>query len=269
MNWGWIPLKAMVFTLLLSCGLAAAPFVAVAQTLLSGGIIESVRIEGAQRIEPATVRSYMRINPGEPFDPERLDASLKSIFSTGLFADVSLARQGNTLIVRVVENPIINLIAFEGNKRIDDETLSGEVQLRSRLVFTRTKVQRDVQRLLEVYRRSGRFAATVEPKVIQLEQNRVNLVFEIDEGPLTRIESILFVGNRAFSDGDLRDEIVSSEHSFFSFLSATDTYDADRIAFDRDLLRQFYRNEGYADFAVLAVVSELVEDRALSRAAIS
>ena len=251
---------AVVLVVCLSA-LVAIDREAFAQSLLEGGTIEAIRVEGTQRIEPATVRSYMRVNPGEPFDPERLDASLKNIFSTGLFADVALSRDGNDLVVTVVENPIISQIAFEGNDRIDDETLENEIQLRSRLVFTRTKVQQDVQRVLDIYRRSGRFAATVEPKVIQLEQNRVNLVFEVDEGPLTKIEGINFVGNKVFDDSDLEGEIASAEYSFWNFLTTTDTYDPDRLAFDRDLLLRFYRKEGYADFAVLSVVAELTEDR--------
>ena len=127
----------------------------------------------------------MRVNPGDRFDPARLDRSLKNLFSSGLFADVTLRQEGETLVVTVVENPIVNRIAFEGNDRLDDETLSTEITLRPRVVFTRTKVQSDVQRLLEIYRRSGRYAATVEPKVIQLSQNRIDLVFEVGEGPLT------------------------------------------------------------------------------------
>ena len=232
-----------------------------AQTLVDGGRIEAIRIDGAQRIEPATVRSYMRINPGEEFDAAKLDDSLKSIFRTGLFADVTLSREGNILVVRVVENPIISQVAFEGNQRIDDDILGNEVQLRSRLVFTRAKAQQDTLRILDVYRRSGRFAATVEPKVIQLDQNRVNVVFEIDEGPPTLLRSINFIGNRAFSDSNLRDEITSAEYSFWNFLTTTDTYDPDRLAFDQDLLRRFYRNEGFADFTVLSAVAELTEDR--------
>ncbi len=161
----------------------------------------------------------------------------------------------------MVENPIINRIAFEGNDRLDDETLSAEVTLRPRVVFTRTKVQNDTQRLLEIYRRSGRFAATVEPKVIQLPQNRVDLVFEISEGPVTRIESINFIGNRVFSDSDLRDEITTSETAFWNIFSTTDTYDPDRLTFDRELLRRFYLNEGYADFRVVSVVAELLPER--------
>lgn len=240
---------------------AAGPRPAIAQSTLSGGIIQEIRVEGTQRIEPETVRSYMRVNPGDAFDPVRLDRSLKNIFSTGLFADVTLRRDGNALIVSVVENPIINRIAFEGNDRLDDETLGGEVGLRPRVVFTRTKAQSDTQRLLEVYRRAGRYAATVEPKVIQLSQNRVDLVFEINEGPVTEIRSINFIGNKVFSDSSLRDEITTTETAFWRILSSTDTYDPDRLTFDRELLRRFYLEEGYADFGVLSVVAELLPDR--------
>jgi outer membrane protein insertion porin family len=228
---------------------------------MSGGIIREIRVEGVQRIEPDTVRSYMRVNPGDPFDPLRLDRSLKNLFSTGLFADVTLRREGDALIVSVVENPIINRISFEGNDRLKDEDLSGEVTLRPRVVFTRTKAQNDTRRLLEIYRRSGRYAATVEPKVIQLPQNRVDLVFEINEGPLTTIQSINFIGNRVFSDSSLRDEITTTETAFWLIFSSTDTYDPDRLTFDRELLRRFYLKEGYADFRVVSVVAELLPDK--------
>ncbi len=240
---------------------SAPSLTAEAQSILSGGIIEEIRIEGAQRVDATTVRSYMRVNPGEPFDPVKIDSSLKSLFATGLFADVTLRRKGNALIVVVTENPIINQIGFEGNLRIDDEILDAEVELRPRVVFTRTKVQGDLQRILELYRRQGRFAATVDAKVIQLEQNRVDLVFEINEGPTTRIQSINFIGNREFSDGNLRDEIATSETAFWRFLSSTDTFDPDRLTFDRELLRRFYLQEGYADFQILSVVAELTPDR--------
>jgi outer membrane protein insertion porin family len=234
---------------------------AEAQSILAGGMIEEIRIEGAQRVDATTVRSYMRVNPGEPFDPVKIDSSLKSLFATGLFADVTLRREGSALIVVVTENPIINQIGFEGNLRIDDEILDAEVELRPRVVFTRTKVQSDLQRILELYRRQGRFAATVDAKVIQLEQNRVDLVFEINEGPTTKIQSINFIGNREFSDGSLRDEIATSETAFWRFLSTTDTFDPDRLTFDRELLRRFYLKEGYADFQILSVVAELTPDR--------
>ncbi|MFQ6017218.1 MAG: outer membrane protein assembly factor BamA [Kiloniellaceae bacterium] len=251
---------AVALSACLGAGLGA-PSPAAAQSIMSGGIIDEIRVEGNQRIEPETVLSYMRVNPGDPFDPVRLDKSLKNVFATGLFADVTLRREGNVLIVSVVENPIVNRIAFEGNDRLDDETLAGELALRPRFVFTRTKVQRDAQRLLEIYRRSGRYAATVEPKVIQLPQNRVDLVFEINEGPKTRINSVNFIGNRAFSDGRLRDEILTREWAFWRIFTTTDTYDPDRLTLDRDLLRRFYLEEGYADFRVVSVVAELMPDR--------
>lgn len=239
--------------------LASSP--TAAQSIMQGGLIEEIRIDGAQRIDPQTVRSYMLVDPGDQFDPLRLDESLKAIFDTGLFADVTLRRERNTLVVEVVENPIINRIAFEGNDAIDDDQLEGEVELRPRIVYTRTRVQNDVQRLLDLYRRNGRFAARIDPKIIELPQNRVDLVFEINEGEVTGIKSVNFIGNRAFSDSSLRGEISTSESAWYRFLSTDDTYDPDRLNFDRELLRRFYLSEGYADFRVLSVVAELDDDR--------
>jgi len=255
-------LLVVALAYLLSCtAWLSLPESGIAQSILAGGQIESIRVEGTQRIEAATVRSYMRVNPGDPFDPVRLDDSLKNLFATGLFADVRLARDGNVLVIVVDENPIVNRIAFEGNQRIDDDTLQQEIELRPRVVFTRTKVQSDTNRILEIYRRSGRFAATVEPKVIQLEQNRVDLAFEINEGPVTSIRSVNFIGNQEFSDSTLRDEVTTVEASFWNFFTTSDTYDPDRLTFDRELLRRFYLNEGYADFRVVAVVAELTPDQ--------
>jgi outer membrane protein insertion porin family len=234
--------------------------VAAAQTapsVVGGGTIESIRIEGNERIEQETVLSYFGVRPGDSFDPEKIDAGLKSLFATGLFRDVTIRREDGTLVISLVENPIINRIAFEGNRRIDDEDLSAELQLRPRVVFTETRVQNDVQRILDIYRRSGRFAATIEPKIIQLEQNRVDLVFEIDEGPLTGVKAIDFIGNKAFGDGDLRDVITTTESAWYRFLSNTDNYDPDRLAADQDLIRRFYLSEGYADFRILSAVAEL------------
>ncbi len=259
-------LLVVALAYLLSCAAIlpltqAAQAQAQSQSILSGGRIADIRVEGTQRIESATVRSYMRVNPGDPFDPVRLDDSLKNLFATGLFADVRLERDGDILVVIVDENPIVNRIAFEGNQRIEDDTLAQEIELRPRVVFTRTKVQSDTDRILEIYRRSGRFAATVEPKVIQLEQNRVDLAFEINEGPLTSIRSINFIGNREFSDSTLREQVTTIEASFWNFFSTADTYDPDRLTFDRELLRRFYLNAGYADFRVVSVVAELTPDQ--------
>jgi outer membrane protein insertion porin family len=239
---------------------AVAPWEATAQ-VPSGGKISEIRIEGAQRVEPETVRSYLAVQPGDPFDTERVDKSLKALFATGLFADVTLRREGDALIVHVVENPIINRIAFEGNRKLSDETLNQEVQLKPRTVYTRTKVQSDVKRILDLYRRNSRFAATVEPKVIPLEQNRVDLVFEIDEGPTTGIRSINFVGNHIFPGSKLREVIQTRETRWYRFFSTDDNYDPDRLTYDRELLRKFYLSEGYADFRVVSAVAELTPER--------
>ena len=193
-----------------------------------GGTIQEIRVEGTERIEPETVRSYLSVAPGDQFNNAKLDQSLKSLFATGLFADVSLARDADALIVRVVENPIINRVAFEGNHHFDDKKLGDEVQLKARSVYTRTRVQADVKRLLDLYRRSGRFAATVEPKVIQQPQNRVDLVFEITEGKSTDIDSINFVGNKVFDNADLEEVISTKQSRWYRFLSSDDTYDPDR-----------------------------------------
>ena len=229
--------------------------------LPTGGTISDIRIEGLQRIEPETIRSYLLVQKGDSWDPERIDGSLKALFATGLFADVKLDRQGNTLVINVVENPIINRIAFEGNSKLSDKDLNSEIQLRPRVVYTRTRVQNDVKRILDLYRRHERFAATVEPQVIQLSENRVDLVFEINEGPTTGVRSINFVGNKEFGDSTLRGVIDTKESRWYRFLSNTDTYDPDRITYDRELLRKFYLSEGYADFRVVSAIAELTPDR--------
>lgn len=230
-------------------------------TTTTGPVIDEIVVEGAQRIAPDTVLSYITLKEGDPFDGQTVNRALKALFATGLFADVTLQRQGDRLIVRVVENPIINRIAFEGNKRISDEILESEVQLRPRVVYTRTRVQNDVKRIVEIYRRSGRFAAKVEPKVIQLEQNRVDLAFEIEEGPPTGVEKISFIGNRFFSDSALLGEIQTKQTRWYNFLTSNDTYDPDRLTFDRELLRRFYLANGFADFRVESAIAELTEDR--------
>ncbi len=229
--------------------------------LEGGGTVREVRIEGTQRIEPETVRSYLLVQPGDPFNDERVDKSLKALFATGLFADVTLRRDGDVLIIRVVENPIINRIAFEGNHKFDEAALTAELQLRPRVVYTRSRVQADVKRLLDLYRRSGRFAASVDPKVIPLDQNRVDLVFEIDEGAVTGISSINFVGARQFSPSKLKEVIQTRESRWYRFLTTDDTYDPDRLTYDRELLRKFYLSQGYADFRVVSAIAELTPAR--------
>jgi len=241
---------------------AIASFAArAADNIFTGEPIANIRIEGTQRIEPETVLSYMQLAAGDPFSADRVDKALKNLYATGLFADVTFHREGNDLVVVVVENPIINRLAFEGNNHINDETLDAEVQLRPRTVYTQTRVQADAKRIIDIYRRSGRFAATVEPKVIKLDQNRVDLVFEIHEGDVTKVARIDFVGNKVFSDGDLRSEIATRESAWYRFFSTADTYDPDRLTVDRESLRNFYLKEGYADFRVVSAVAELSPNR--------
>jgi len=224
-------------------------------------ILRDVAVEGNQRIEVSTIQSYLTAQPGEAFNEEQADRSLKALFATGLFSDVNLRMQGSTLVVRVTENPVVNRVVFEGNRRINDDTLNRELTLKVRQVYTRAKVQADTQRIQQIYRRSGRFAATVEPKVVQLAQNRVDLVFEISEGPITTVGRIRFIGNRAYSDGKLREEIQTKESAWWRFLSSDDNYDPDRVTFDREKLRKFYLSKGYADFRVANAVAELSPSR--------
>ncbi len=238
-------------------GISAGGTVAWAQ---SAPVIRTIQVQGNRRVEPETVRSYLQFSPGSRYNPRKVDESLKALFSTGLFSDVRIRRQGTTVIVKVVENPIVNRVAFEGNAEIDDNTLKSEVQMKSRAVFTRAKVQSDVQRILNVYRRSGRFAVRVEPKIINQEFNRIDLVFEIQEGPKTTVRSISFVGNESFTDSQLREIITTSETGLLSFLSPTNIYDPDRLNLDRELLRQYYLKNGYADARVVAATADLDRD---------
>lgn len=250
----------VIFFVCFALVLGLSPSLLMAQSE-QGGVLREIIVEGNQRIEEGTVLSYMLLKEGDAFDNRRIDRSLKSLFATGLFADVVMRREGESLIVNIIENPVINRIAFEGNKKLNDDDLSAELSLRPRVIYTRTKVQNDVKRILTLYRRKGRFAATVEPKVIQLEQNRVDLVFEINEGKWTEVRNIRFVGNRDYDDARLREVIRTRETRWYRFFSSDDNYDPDRLGLDRELLRRHYLSEGYADFRVLSSVAELTPDR--------
>ena len=221
------------------------------------GAIREIRVVGNRRVEPETVRSYLRFNVGDAYDAGKVDQSIRSLFATGLFSDVRIDREGAGVVITVVENPVINQVAFEGNSEVDKETLTNEVQLKPRSVFTRAKAQADVQRILDVYRRQGRFAASVEPKIIELDSNRVNLVFEINEGGATKVKGINFIGNKAFSDSQLRDIITTTQSGWFDFLKGTNVYDPDRLSLDRELLRQYYLKNGYADARIVSAGAEL------------
>ncbi len=231
-----------------------------AQAQAQATVVREIKVAGNRRVEPETVRSYLQFSVGDAYDAGKVDRSLKALFATGLFADVRIDRQGNSVLVTVTENPVVNQVAFEGNSEVDTQTLQNEVQLKPRSVFTRARAQADVQRILDVYRRQGRFAAKVEPKIIELEQSRVNLVFEITEGAATKVKGINFVGNRAFSDSQLRDIISTTQAGWFDFLKGTSVYDPDRLNLDRELVRQYYLKNGYADVRVTSATAELDAD---------
>ena len=218
--------------------------------------ILEIIVQGAKRIDPETIISFGQFELGEQFDDVKLNEIIKNLFNTGLFADVQLSLQDGLLTVVVEENPLINRVIFEGNDRIDAEDLEKELQLKPRRVLTRTKVQQDTQRLIDIYRLTGRFGVKVEPQLVMLEQNRVDLIFEIDEGELSKIKKISFIGNEKFSDSKLRDVIQSKEDALYRFLTSDDTYDPDRLDFDGELLRRFYSNNGFIDFQVVSTVAE-------------
>ena len=225
-----------------------------------GTVIRSIVVEGNRRVEPETVRSYLTFSSGDAYDPGEVNQSLKTLFATGLFQDVRIRRSGSTIIVIVVENPIVSRVAFEGNEDIDDATLSPEVQLKPRAIYTRARVQADVQRILILYRRKGHYSAQVEPKIIYLDNNRIDVVFEINEGQTTKVRAINFIGNHAFSDSQLRYVITTTRTNWLSFLKNTNIYDPDRLSLDRELLRQFYLKNGYADVRITSATADLDRD---------
>ena len=225
------------------------------------GTIRSITVTGNQRLEAQTVLSYTDLRVGEPYTRERLDAALQDLYATELFADVVIRDDQGALTIEISENPVVNRIILEGNERLKNDKIAPEIRLAPREIFTRSKVRADVARIIELYRRQGRFAASVEPKIVELDQNRVDLIFEINEGPRSKVRQINILGNEAFSDGDLRDEMATEETGLLSFLGSANTFDPDRLAFDQQKLRQFYLTQGYADFRVISAVAELTPDK--------
>jgi outer membrane protein insertion porin family len=225
-------------------------------------VVQRIVIQGNERIEQGTVMSYLPIQPGDTVDRRapRPGAEDPGPHRSVRRREDRDARSGD-LIVKVVENPIINQVVFEGNSSLKEDKLKDEVQIRPRGIFTRAKVQADVQRIIELYRRSGRISATVTPKVVELPQKRVDLVFEINEGPKSGVLGINFLGNSEYSDNDLRDVVVTKESHWYKFLTSNDNYDPDRIEYDREQLRKHYRNRGYFDFRVVSSVAELAPDK--------
>ena len=235
----------------------AAPASPTAET----GVVNRILVQGNQRIDQTTVLSYLPIQPGDTIDPVILDVAIRTLTRTQLFADVQIGLQPNgDLVVRIVENPIINQVVFEGNGAISEDKLREEVTIAPRGIYTRARVQEDVGKIIELYRLSGRISATVTPKLVQLEQNRVDVIFEIDEGPETGVQSITFLGNSAFSDSELREVMVTKQTQWWRLFTKNDNYDPGRLDYDREQLRKFYTNRGYYDFRIVSAVAELAPD---------
>ncbi len=253
---------AAVLSAVTMVGAAGASTLAYAQAASTEeSHIGAIRIEGNQRVEADTIRTYLGVHEGDVFTPASIDKALKNLFATGFFADVKLLRSGNDLVVHVTENPVISRVAFEGNSRIETKDLEKEVELKARSVYSRAKVQADVQRILNIYRKSGRYTATVTPKIIKQPQNRADLVFEIVEGQVARVEKISFIGNNSFSTNELLEAIRTSESRWWRFLTDSDKYDPDKLQYDQELLRRYYTSQGYADFQVKSAQAELAPDK--------
>lgn len=254
--------RALLIAVLILPGLAASlPFIAAPAFGQETAGQQPVVVRGNRRIEVETILAYMDLRPGQTVSAEDLNRAVRRLFDTGLFQDVQIVPAENQLIVQVVENPSINEIAFEGNDVLTDEDLQRIISLRPRLPFTVSAAEADAQAIVEVYRRTGRYGAEVEPVIIERSENRVDLVFEINEGELTGVSAIDFVGNQIYSDRRLRGVIETSESGLLSFLTSSDVYDPDRLELDKELLRNYYFERGYADFVVLSATAELAPDR--------
>lgn len=243
----------------------AAPVVekqpAVVSQAVTGGVIKSINVNGSQRIEPDTVRSYIKLRPGQAYTVEALDDALRDLLDTELFADVQIRDDAGNLTIEVQENPVVNRIILEGNKRLKEEKIRPEIKVAPRQIFTRSKIRADVARIIELYQRQGRYAATVEPKMVTLDQNRVDIIFEISEGPKSKVRQINILGNDKFSDKKVISEMATRPTSTFGFFSSKDSYDPDKLAYDQSKMRQFYLTQGYADFRVVSASAELTPDK--------
>ena len=253
-------LLGMVMALFVGLNPLTAPsFVASAQAATAGRIAQVV-IQGNQRVENETILSYMQLGQGDSFSDVKIDESIKSLFQTGLFKDVGIVRQGSALVVSVVENPLINVVNFEGNVEVDDDTLKKEVDTRSSIIFTKARVASDSQRILAVYQKQGFYNVTVTPKLIRLPENRINLVFEINEGGKTHVTQINFSGNNALSSGDLAGAIATKVYNRLFFFRRNTTFDPDRLAYDKELLRRYYLKNGFADVQVVSAEGHPSQD---------
>ena len=255
-----MPKWALIFVCLLVYALGSPPQ-AMAQSNDSQVTVDEIVISGNKRVAVGTVLSYLPVRVGDRVTRSSLSIALERLFETELFKDIDIALDGRVLRVTVVENPIINRINIEGNDVLSDERLMEFLDIQPRRVYTRELALEATQRLLDIYQASGRYAAVVEPQIIELDENRVDLAFVVDEGPLIKISSITFSGNEMFADRVLKRTISSRERKWWAFFSTGDKYDEARLDYDVRLLRQFYLSRGYADIEVSRVQGGLLPDR--------
>jgi outer membrane protein insertion porin family len=226
-----------------------------------GDTVQAIVVSGNHRIDAQTIISYMVVQPGQPFDAQAINQSLKTLYATGLFKSVSITRQGADLDVAVQENPLVAQVFFSGNKALDDKAAQAAIALKARAVYTPAAAEADRRALLDAYAKKGYYNATVTPDIIFLPDNRVNVVFNVVDGNQTLISRINFIGNDHFSQGRLREVVSSRQSAWYRFLSSSDQYDPERIEYDEYLLHKFYFHEGYADFNVISANAALSPDR--------
>ena len=244
-------MKRIGFLLFAFLGMASAAWADVT--------IKTIDVKGVQRMEPATVLSYLPFEKGDEVSQSELDQALKELYKTGFFSDVKLDVNGSTLTIQVDERPIVAHIAFEGNDKIEENVLMNEIHMKERDVYTPTKLREDVKRLKTIYQRMGLYSAQITTDVETMSRNRVDIVYKINEGPKNYIEKIRFVGNKHFSSSDLKEELISKEKKWYRFFSSTDTYDPDRLEYDKEMLRRFYYSKGYMDFEIKDVTVQTDE----------
>lgn len=223
--------------------------------------ISNIRYEGNERISSETIFAYLEIIPGQKFSEEQVDKSLKALFNTGFFSDVKINLEGTTLVVNVKENPLISKVAFDGNKRLEDKDLLPELSLKSNTVFSPYKLSNDIARIITLYEKIGRYSVKVVPKQIKLDSNRINLVYEINEGVQASIQKIRFIGNDQIASSDLVDVIASKEYRFYRFFSNADVYDPEKLEYDKEMLKRYYQSKGFAAFKVVSGTAEISPNR--------
>ncbi|TIQ23463.1 MAG: outer membrane protein assembly factor BamA [Mesorhizobium sp.] len=231
----------------------------VATSAAEAAVVSRVEVSGNQRVDADTIRNYVTIKPGKPFSSADIDEAVKALFGTGLFSDVQINQVGSTLVIKVSEYQVVNQVLFQGNKKLKDNALAAAVQLKPRGTFSQQALDADVEAVKAAYRRIGRDDAAVTTQIMDLGDNRVNVIFNINEGGRTQIAAINFVGNSAYSSRRLSDVISTKRSSILSFVLRDDVFDEDKLRADEELLRRFYYNHGYADFQVISAVGELDE----------